>query len=200
MTERPLGDAIAAQIRKHRLRKGWSVRKLAEECAQLGMPSLTEASLGNIERGQRDDAKRTQRRVLVEELAVLGRALGVSPIFLTLPLGSESTVQPTPGFSASTWDVAKWWAGQTHRLEPGVHRVDPDDMKLLGVVSFYQEHDFRVGEIYRAGRASTDVERDTALPIERLRDLRRSMRLAGVLPPDLPSDLAEKLGADEDDG
>jgi transcriptional regulator with XRE-family HTH domain len=198
MTERSLGASIAAQIRKHRLRKGWSVRRLAEECERLGMPTLTEASLGNIERGQREDAKRAQRRVLVEELAVLARALGVPPVLLTLPLGSEPTVQPTPGFSASTWDVAKWWAGDLMSIEPGSRWVDPDEVRLAAIPAFYREHDERVGDVRRARRASTDIERDSAVPLKRLSDLRRSMTNAGVLPPELPDDLAAEVKEDGD--
>jgi transcriptional regulator with XRE-family HTH domain len=200
MTERSLGEAIATQIRKHRLRKGWSVRRLAEECERLGMPTLTEASLGNIERGQREDAKRTQRRVLVEELAVLARALGVPPVLLMLPLGSEPTVQPTPGFSASTWDVAKWWAGDIMSIEPGPQwgSFDIDELQPVAIPPFYREHDERVGDVYRARRASIDVERDSAVPLKRLRDLRRSMTNAGVLPPELPDDLAGEVKEDGD--
>lgn len=86
-----VSGVIASQIRAYRMRKGWSVRQLAEVCEKLGAAQLTAASLANIERGQDPNAKRSSRRVLADELFVLARALDVSPNMLVFPTGEESS-------------------------------------------------------------------------------------------------------------
>jgi transcriptional regulator with XRE-family HTH domain len=115
MTE-PVGldAAIASQVRRYRLAKNWSVRQLAEECQKLGMSSLTEASLGNIERGQKagSGAKRGVRRVLVEELVVLAKALDVPPILLVFPVDKAPTIEVTPGHVMPTWDALRWFTAE----------------------------------------------------------------------------------------
>lgn len=104
MTPAEMDHVIAAAIRKHRRARGLSVRQLADECERLGAPQLTVSSLGNIERGQDPDAKRSPRRVGVAELAVLAAALHVAPIalapFLTLCLTCQGT--PPNGFACRT--------------------------------------------------------------------------------------------------
>lgn len=188
MTEPPgIGDVISAQVRKYRHAKQWSVRRLVEECERLGAHGLTEASLGNIERGQAADAKRTQRRVLVEELPVLARALGVAPILLVLPLGIEQSVEVLPGVPTDTWSALKWWIGE--RPFPG------EDGEPSAALGFYRDHDelVRVVRHNRVGSLSGDGG-DTGLSegwAQNLRDLRKHMRRAGVLPPELPADLAD---------
>ena len=111
----PVGDVVATQVRKYRLRREWSIRQLAEECAKLGAPQLTSASLGNIERGQDQDAKRKRRDVTVEELMVLARALGVAPLLLMVPLeGGRPQVEMVPGEPWLVWDAAKWITGEAY--------------------------------------------------------------------------------------
>ncbi len=92
---RSIGNVLAHRIRSYRKRRGWSVKALAEECARLGAPQLTEASLTNIERGRAPQAKRGGRDVTVEELVVLGYALAVPPLLLAVPLGENEPVAIT---------------------------------------------------------------------------------------------------------
>lgn len=108
------GDAVAAQVRRYRLRRDLSVRQLAEECAALGAPQLTAASLGNIERGQDQDAKRKRRDVTVDELMVLARALGVPPLLLMVPLDSQPAIELVPGEVWGIWDAVRWVTGEAH--------------------------------------------------------------------------------------
>lgn len=107
-----VGDALSSQIRRYRLAKNWSVKRLALECERLGMPGLTESSLGNIERGQKENAKRGTRRVLVEELIVLAKALEVPPILLIFPVDKAPTIEVTPGRTMSTWDALRWFTAE----------------------------------------------------------------------------------------
>lgn len=176
-----MGDVIATQIRRYRLLRNWSVRQLAEECERLGAPQLTASSLANIERGQAEDAKRTGRQVLVEELAVLARALDVPPVLLTLPLGRQAVVQILPNHAVDTWSAVKWWIGDI-----GFEDGNGDGTALIG---YFRDHDELVNTVRhnrerRTGDLATSWERS-------LRDLRKNMRRAGVLPPELPADLAD---------
>jgi transcriptional regulator with XRE-family HTH domain len=115
MTE-PVGldAAIASQVRRYRIAKDWSVRQLAEECQKLGMTTLTEASLGNIERGQRagSGAERGRRRVLVAELAVLAKALDVPPVLLIFPVDNMPEVEVIPGQVAPVLDALRWFTAE----------------------------------------------------------------------------------------
>lgn len=60
---------LAQRIRELRKQRGWSVQRLADECAAVGMESLTRSTLAKIETGIRDS-------VTVDELAVIAKALG----------------------------------------------------------------------------------------------------------------------------
>ena len=97
---------VAERVKHYRRRLGWSVRQLAEECAWLGAPQLTEASLGNIERGP--GGKRKRRDVTVDELMILGYALGVPPLLLMIPLGENEPLRITSKAELHphlAWDV-----------------------------------------------------------------------------------------------
>jgi transcriptional regulator with XRE-family HTH domain len=86
---------LAQRVRFYRKHRGWSVKTLAEECARLGAPQLTEPSLVNIERGQNEGAVRKGRDVTVEELVILGYALAVPPLLLAVPLGENEPLDIT---------------------------------------------------------------------------------------------------------
>lgn len=105
-------QAVAAQIRAYRLRRGWSVRQLAEECAKQGAPQLTQASLENIERGQDPNAKRKPRGVTVDELLVLALALNARPADLLFD-GDAARVQVTPRVTVHPFLAWSWLVGMS---------------------------------------------------------------------------------------
>ncbi|WP_050778119.1 pentapeptide repeat-containing protein [Micromonospora sp. ATCC 39149] len=70
MTRPELTKIIAARIRRLRDERGWSARRLAEQCEELGMPSLSRSTIAKIEAGLRG--------IDVEELHLLAMALGVT--------------------------------------------------------------------------------------------------------------------------
>jgi transcriptional regulator with XRE-family HTH domain len=74
-----LSDAVAGRVQRLRKGKGWSVARLAAECAKAGAPHLNANVLTNL-------LARQQRRrdVTVDEAAALARALGV-PFYRLLP-------------------------------------------------------------------------------------------------------------------
>jgi transcriptional regulator with XRE-family HTH domain len=74
-----LSDVVAGRVQQLRKGKGWSVARLAAECASTGTPHLNANVLTNLL------ARRERRRdVTVDEAAALARALGV-PLYRLLP-------------------------------------------------------------------------------------------------------------------
>lgn len=105
-------ETIAERLRDIRQRRGWSVRKLAEECAAYGVESLTQASITNIERGlaSADEGKRGGRTVTADELIALSYVLGVRPIDLMVPHDAEE-MQIAPGVAVHPYVAATWIRG-----------------------------------------------------------------------------------------
>lgn len=106
-----VGAVIAQRVRKYRLLRDWSFRRLAEECAKHGAPQLTAASLANIERGQDSGAKRKRRDVTAEELLVLGYVLDVPPVNLMLPMGEEDETPVLPDIRLHPFVAYQWITG-----------------------------------------------------------------------------------------
>lgn len=79
-----LSDQVAERIRSWRKKRAMSRQQLADACAALGMPKLTDESFTNIESGRRQDGAR-RRMVSIDEVAVIAAALRVSPLVLVQP-------------------------------------------------------------------------------------------------------------------
>lgn len=105
-----LSDVAAEQITRRRKELGWNRERLAKECEQLGMPSLTASSLTNIESGRRQDGVR-RRQVTVDELVVLAWALRIQVPLLLAPYGQVETAELLPDVVVPTWASAHWVAG-----------------------------------------------------------------------------------------
>jgi transcriptional regulator with XRE-family HTH domain len=78
-------DMVAARLQQLRKQRGWSARKLAEACAAVGSPQLTESVIANIETGRRDRNGRRRRDVTVDEVGAFAKALNVSVALLLWP-------------------------------------------------------------------------------------------------------------------
>jgi transcriptional regulator with XRE-family HTH domain len=176
---REIDDVIATQIRQYRLLKGWSVKRLAEECERLGASQLTSSSLGNIERGQDPEAKRPRRRVGVAELAVLASALDVPPLALIVPT-DDTRVEITDHLSMTPLQAIDWFTG----LRPPGRRPTVGYQRAAAPVRLYaaasqlteQATDLdRAAD--RAGRAGDDEARSRALEglKERLQELAHTL-------------------------
>jgi Predicted transcriptional regulators len=61
---------IGKLIRSLRLDRGWSAQKLADECAKLGMPSLTRGTIAKIESGVRKSISIEEAKILADILEV----------------------------------------------------------------------------------------------------------------------------------
>lgn len=81
-------DQVGVRVRDLRRRNGLSVEQLAERCGAAGIP-LSTTALYLIEGGGRGKSTgRERRRVTVDELLVLAKALDV-PAFRLLPEVAE---------------------------------------------------------------------------------------------------------------
>ncbi|MDT0382411.1 helix-turn-helix transcriptional regulator [Streptomyces sp. DSM 42041] len=202
-----LGQAVAAEVRRHRQAQGLSAQQLADRCAALGLP-LGRSVLANFESGRRPT-------VSVPELLVLAKALGVPPIALLYPVGHEDRVEALPDRAAPTWEALRWFTGEgplpTEQPEGAARpwAVSPADAEewqedRAGLTD-YRWHD-RYLEEWRAdraaaARATTDGARDALLQQAAGRegplwDARRRLRALGVRLPDLPAEL-EHINADD---
>ena len=77
-TDAPLSANVGRNVRALRVARGWSVRRLSEECATVGATQITHSSIANLERDQAGTAGRKPREVTVDELYAFARVLGVS--------------------------------------------------------------------------------------------------------------------------
>jgi transcriptional regulator with XRE-family HTH domain len=111
-------DVVAEHVRAVRRRRGLTAAQLAQRCAELGVPELTEQALYNIETGRPDKEGRRRRDVSVDELLVLAAALDIAPEYLVVPFDDEMPYQVTPTVTAPAEYVRKWVQGD-HGL-PGV--------------------------------------------------------------------------------
>lgn len=97
-----LSNEVAARIRAHRKRLGLTREDLARECAKHGAPELTFAALTNIETGRPDPETGVRRRcITIDELAVIGDALGGVPLMYLGPC-PVCHGMPSPGFTCRT--------------------------------------------------------------------------------------------------
>jgi transcriptional regulator with XRE-family HTH domain len=195
---RRLTAGVAEQVK--RLRGGrMSAQQLADATAELGHP-VARSVIANLESGRRDT-------VSVAEIVVLARALGVPPLLLVFPVGSNATVELLPGEIVDTWSGAKWFTGEQPFPNSG------EDIEELPT-SYFREQDRLIAEWYRArdrvmaaraevGRRADrpDIENlrqqelhwleETLLAVEAQLGLYRAiMRRQGVDPGELPSELS----------
>lgn len=134
------------QIRQKRLSKGWSIRRLAEECQRLGAASLTEASIGNLERGIKPGS-RPRRKLRVDELRALADALEMplSGILRRSYVGERASKDDAPGAAPEAMLVAAAGVLIAHGQSIWGQRAStPTEVAVLaGVV---------VGDLARAAR------------------------------------------------
>lgn len=200
-----LAAVVASQVRRYRQARGWSTQRLADECTKLGL-SIQRSVLANFESGRRTT-------VTIAEVLVFGKALGVPPILLFLPVGTSASVEILPGQERSTWAATKWFTGEaafpvegsratsyalvgtdtdnaewTKSSEPIRLHIDHDQVLLT--VEWESE---RLAKAREAG--DEDVLGEATDRLDRfqkhLAHVRREMRKAGIEPPALPDHLAD---------
>ena len=78
-------DHIASRVRALRNRRGWSAERLAQACADVGMPQLNRSVIANIE-------SRRRGQLTVEEFLTLAYLLDVAPVHLLVPTEVDESV------------------------------------------------------------------------------------------------------------
>jgi transcriptional regulator with XRE-family HTH domain len=164
-------QVVARELRSWRERRGLTAQQLSDRIAQHG-GKLSRQAISKIEN--------EDRRVTLDELSSVAMALDVPPVLLTLPLGRDPMVQLAPNYTVPTWDAVKWWIGE-------IGREGGDDVGTA-VLGYFRDHDELTRTVLYNRSAETGLAQTWG---ERLRDLRKNMRRAGVLPPELPAELAD---------
>ncbi|MFD5724691.1 helix-turn-helix domain-containing protein [Streptomyces sp. NPDC058368] len=98
-------QTVAAELRRHRERRGMSAQELADECARLGSP-IQRSVIANLENGRRAS-------VGVAEVLIFAAALRVPPGLLISPVGQVPAVEYLPGQEGDPFAVLQWVAGAT---------------------------------------------------------------------------------------
>ncbi|WP_149829045.1 helix-turn-helix domain-containing protein [Streptomyces tailanensis] len=194
-----LTTRVAEQIRRHRKAAGLTVAETADACTARGLP-VPKTTITNLETGRRSS-------VDLAEFLVLADVLGVPPITLLFPLDTAPTVDVLPGQPVSTWNGLAWFTGETASTE-AAPKGSPREL-----LDLFRAH----GDAVAAARASTSLAKErrrmanTTLDPARRTELldaatgyeqfafddcralgafRDSMRERGLVPPELPADLA----------
>lgn len=201
---------IGQEVRKHRNRQKLSAQKLADRCAELGVP-IDRSVLAGLE-------NRKRAKISLAEILVLAMALDVAPIILIFPVGDVEEVQMLPGMTASPFGGAKWFSGYEYHVSDECEDLylPHDWWKYLDSVqnlNAYRQHERLVErmiivyeELHPKPRYSSFLKRGEMTPeqiaqrtdyLERsgglLRERRNDMRAKGMLLPPLRAELEEYL-------
>lgn len=191
---------VVQAMREARQAAGLTMGDLAQGCADRGYPEIKEQTIKNLEAGRRAN-------ITIVDLVVLADVLGVPPVALLFPLGTDATVEVLPGREVSTWDALAWFTGETPTDRPAPQGTARDLLDL------FRSH----GDLVAAATASTALakerRREASTTLDRhrraalleraagyeehafedcadLRAFRTRMRERDLVPPALPADLA----------
>lgn len=125
---------------------------------------------------------------------MLAAALEISPVLLLYPVGQAKEAEYLPRHHAVPFDAARWWSGEIAVSAKGdMYRGE----RRAPVLLFRDHHqimqevpgDFTEAAYLRARRGSPDG-REGMFAVIALREIRESIREAGLQPPQLPDELA----------
>lgn len=158
-----------------------SAAMLARRCQELG-GTITRDRIAAIEIGRRE--------VSVADLLVLAAALGVSPAWLVAPAGSydHEITEVLPGVEVSTARAYGWISGR-RSLNPWAPSDDWERTTTRAELVVEHEALIRYWVIW-AEDGSPDGQNPD---LDRLREVRRLMRVVGIRPPELPGHLSARL-------
>jgi transcriptional regulator with XRE-family HTH domain len=179
-------EVIAERLKQVRNRRGLSVAKLAERCAELGMPKLNRDVITNIEvKGRRSD-------VGVGELFGLAYALDVPPADLLISTTSEP-LGVAPQVSLYPSALLEWLKGTG--MAPEWTTRDPAVMRR------WFESNGRLRLLEKFQRAAVwnvldgDDEGRVTLAFADFAELVNEMIEGGVFPPPLPAQMVVEMRA-----
>lgn len=182
-----LEEILPRTLRYHRAeRLRLTAQQLADRVAEIG-GALSRQAISKIENGNRG--------VSVNELVVLAKALGTSPLMLLFPEGTHSgPVELLPGQVFDIWQAALLFTGEahiasdvaTHWVVPHYLRREHDRFLSHYVDALTDQH------LFSPPTDDPDRKRQRAQAesaLRRLRDVRADMRRHDLTPPALPEDL-----------
>jgi len=183
--QRRLVNVLAGEVRRRRKELKMSARQLSEACEKRGV-KLPRSVLANLESGRRP-------YVSVAEWLALAAALGVPPSVLLFPVGRGKPAEVPPSGPQDPLNAISWLSGLA--LYP--HDESVTD---LGDVELFQVHRVLIDR-RPSQRDWAENEKDTAmyriwegavqLARQQLRTVRAIMRDRGLIPPQVPQELAE---------
>jgi transcriptional regulator with XRE-family HTH domain len=165
-----------AQVRRHH---GWTQAELAKRMSDLGW-NVDQAAIARIE--SKKPSTRAQNVRLAEVLA-LAAALGVSPLFLFLPIEDNEEVK-IAGLRLRAWEVREWVRGLRPLRPEDDHHIfqverDPESFDALvehGVVATTDPNELlRVSEELRQRQEDLETQISSALRLHDA-DLREQAR------------------------
>jgi transcriptional regulator with XRE-family HTH domain len=114
-------QVVARRVAELRARRGLSAQKLADRCAEYGMPELNRSVITNLENHRR-------QAVTVDELLTLALTLGVAPLHLLVPTDDTARVAITPNSDVDAASTRAWVVGEQPLLdgEASYHTEVPD--------------------------------------------------------------------------
>jgi hypothetical protein len=191
---------VVQAMREARQAAGLTMGDLAHGCADRGHPEIKEQTIKNLETGRRAG-------MTIVDFVVLADVLGVPPVTLLFPLGTDATVEVLPGREVSTWDALAWFTGETPAAQPAPQDTARDLLDLFRSHGDLAAAATASNALARERRreASTTLDRNRrAVLLERaagyeehafedcadLRAFRTRMRERDLVPPALPADLA----------
>lgn len=194
-----LTTRVAEQMRRARRAAGLTVVETADACAARGL-AVPKTTITNLETGRRGS-------VDLAEFLVLADVLGVPPITLLFPLDATPTVDMLPGQAVSVWEGLAWFTGETASAEAApkgtprelldVFRAHSDAVAAAHAsTSLAKERRRKANTTLDPTRraelleAATGYEQFAFGDCRELRAFRNTMRERGLVPPQLPADLA----------
>lgn len=114
-------QVVARRVAELRARRGISAQKLADRCAEYGMPELNRSVITNLENNRR-------QQVSVDEVLALALALGVAPLHLLIPTDDAARVAITPNSDVDAAYARQWVIGERPLLDgdTSYHTEVPD--------------------------------------------------------------------------
>ena len=181
---------IGQRVAQRRKELQLSAEALAERCEVLGMPAFTRQVVMRLEHNRRES-------VSVSELSVLAAALEISPVLLLYPVGQAEQTEYLPGHHAAPFDAGRWWSGEIAVNAKG--DMSPGERRLPALL--FRDHHQVLQEVptdlteaaylrARRGQGRSGADRESMLAVIALREIRESIRDAGLQPPQLPGELA----------
>ena len=184
------------QIRKHRDEMKISADELARRMAEQTGANYTRTQVTNLESGRRET-------ITVGEILAFARILGVAPVLLMLPLGSDQAVELLPDVREDPWTAYRVFVGT---LPWGAVVDDPtsqDDRATAylegdSVIDAYRDHeDALTNYVYfssKAALSNSAAEVSAAeAHLSRLVRVRADMRRSGWSFPELPAGAASAV-------